>query len=157
MSFVILEKINNMLKQQNEKNTINEFNSIDATKMNISALAYIGDAVQELYVRSHVMIMGKFYADALHKESIKYVSANGQSLAVKTMSEGFLTESEIAFIRKAKNKKIASRPKNVTPINYKWATAFEALIGFLHVSGEDDRVKQIISEAIKIVDSHSDI
>ncbi len=128
-------------------------NKTDISKINITALAYIGDAVHELYVRSHVLGTGKYHVDALHKDSVKYVSANGQSFAVRAMCENFLTESENTFIRKAKNKKIISKPKNVTPISYKWATAFEALIGFLYMSGEIERVEQIIIEEIRIVDT----
>ena len=123
---------------------------LNPKKINTTALAYIGDAVYEIYVREHVLgqdLSGMdknfgAHVDALHKRAIRYVRADGQAKAVKAMlNEGFLSDEEAALVRRARNHKTASKPKNADAMDYKYATAFEALIGFWHLqaqAGGDD-------------------
>ena len=139
--------------------------------INTTALAYIGDAVYEIYVREHVLGqdlrgMNKNFGahvDALHKRAIRYVRADGQAKAVKAMlNEGFLGDEEAALVRRARNHKTASKPKNADAMDYKYATAFEALIGFWHLSaqaGGDDgayakqRMEEIIFKAFEKIET----
>ena len=124
--------------------------------MNTTVLAYLGDSVYELYVRMHVLDTGQVNADRLHQLAIKYVRAEAQAEALKKMLEQ-LTEEELALVKRARNKKISSKPKNVDPIVYKWATAFEALIGFLYLSENKDRLKDIIDRAIESIEGNKGI
>ena len=120
---------------------------LNPRQINTTALAYIGDAVYEIYVREHVLAAsgeasassGKqkafgAHVDALHRRAIRYVRAEGQAKAIKAMlAEGFLTAEEEALVKRARNHKSASKPKNADAMDYKYATAFEALIGFWHL------------------------
>lgn len=144
---------------------------LNPKEINTTALAYIGDAVYEIYVREHVLgqdlrgIDKNFgaHVDALHKRAIRYVRADGQAKAVKAMlNEGFLGAEEAALVRRARNHKTASKPKNADAMDYKYATAFEALIGFWHLSaqaGGDDgadgkqRMEEIIFKAFEKIET----
>ena len=140
----------------------------EAKRMNTTALAFIGDAVYEVYVREHVLEFEKKNVDLLHKMAIKYVRADGQALAIKRLmkegelaldpenagkAEGFvLTKEEMSLVRRARNHKSASKPKNADPIIYKWATAFEALVGFMKLTGDTDRMEELIMTSIGIIE-----
>ena len=121
--------------------------------INTTALAYIGDAVYEVYVRERVLQMEKVHVDHLHKLAINYVNNAGQAKAVKRMmNEDFLTEEEVSLVKRARNHKTASKPRNADPVNYKLATAFEALIGWLHLDGRKERMEEIIFHAMEIIE-----
>ncbi|MBR5731097.1 MAG: ribonuclease III [Firmicutes bacterium] len=126
----------------------------DPAHMNILALAYLGDALYELRVREHVIrASGVLGADRLHMEGVRFVRAAGQAAALRSMAdEGFLTEEETDFVRRAHNHKTATKPKNADPVEYKWATAFEALLGLKHLSGEEERMEQLMRRAIEITE-----
>lgn len=119
-----------------------------------TSLAYIGDAVYEVAVRE--MIIQKYPRDAgrAHKSAVRYVSAGGQARAARAMmSSGFLTEEEEHLLKRARNHRSMSRPQHADPRDYKLATGFEALIGYLHLSGQKERVQEIAAEAFRIIDS----
>ena len=109
-------------------------------EINTTALAYIGDAVYEIYVREHVLEASRKQAfgahvDALHKKAVRYVRADGQAKALRRMmKEGFLAAEEEALVRRARNHKSASKPKNADAMDYKYATALEALIGYWYLT-----------------------
>ena len=126
----------------------------DKTKdVNTTALAYIGDAVYEIYIRKHCIEAGQYNVDTLHKRAVKFVRADGQAFAVKTMmKEGFFTEEELSLVKRARNHKSASKPKNADPVIYKLATAFEALVGFLHLEGDIKRLEEVVNKAIAIIE-----
>ena len=115
-------------------------------KLNTTALAYIGDAVYEVCVRKHVLESGRVHVNKLHKMAVKYVRADGQSKALKAIYD-MLDEDEQVLVRRAKNRKSNSKPKNADPIEYKNATAFEALIGYLYVQGKLERMDEIVNLA----------
>lgn len=119
--------------------------------INTTALAYMGDAVYEVYVRKYVMETGQVNADKLHAMAVPFVRAAGQAFAVKKLMNEFLTEEEISLTKRARNHKTASKPKNANPIEYKLATAFEALIGYLYLDGQTDRLEEVIYKAIDII------
>ena len=117
--------------------------------MNTTALAFLGDAVYEVYVRNHVLASGQIHADRLHHLAVRYVCADGQAAALKAMmTAGFLTEDELALVRRARNHRSASRPKNADPVVYKLATAFEALLGMLYLEQEEERLEAVMAEAM---------
>ena len=135
---------------------------INPRDINTTALAYMGDAVYEIYVRDHVLVHsadGKesvsfgAHVDALHKRAIRYVKAASQAAVLKAMmNSDFLSDDEMGVARRARNHKTASKPKNADAMDYKYATAFEALIGYLHLCGRKQRMEEIIERAFELVE-----
>ena len=125
----------------------------EAKSINTTALAYIGDAVYEVAVRKYIMETGQHNADRLHQIAIHFVRAEGQALAVKTLMDE-LTEQEQALVRRARNKKITSKPKHADPVTYKLATAFEAFVGYLYLAEEHERLSWFIDRAIDVINKN---
>lgn len=119
----------------------------DPSKMNEIVLAYIGDCVYELYVRNLSVESGVTKTHVLDIMSSKKAKASYQAGVLKSIKD-LLTEEEAAVVRRAGNKKISSKPKNADPMDYKAATAFEALVGFLYLKGDHERMEEIISMAL---------
>lgn len=120
-------------------------------QLNIDALAYIGDAVYEVFVREHVLESGKHKASSLHRTVTRYVNAGAQAQAVRGMFEE-LSESEQRLVKRARNHKISSKAKNADPVTYKWATGFEAFVGYLYLTGEQERLTWAMNRAVEITD-----
>lgn len=118
--------------------------------MNTNTLAFMGDAIYESHIRSFVISTGEVKSEKLHKEAVKFVRADAQANAILKMFDD-LTLAEQNLVKRARNKKITSKPKNVDPISYKLATAFEALIGALYLAGENDRMEEILNNGLKII------
>ena len=114
-------------------------------------LAYLGDGIYELYVRQYLISLNIVKVDILQKEAIKFVSAKSQSKYLKLLtSNNFFSEEEVSIILRARNHKGTNKPKNTDIITYKHATSLEALIGYLNISGNDDRIKEIMKEIISL-------
>lgn len=116
--------------------------------MNINslALAYLGDAVYEVYIRTYLIKKGYSKVKDLQNEAIKYVSAKGQSAYLDKMSDdNFLTQNEIDIVKRARNHKSHNSPKGTDIVTYKKATGFEALIGYLRITNNENRIKEIIN------------
>ena len=113
-----------------------EFNSL--------VLAYLGDTIYEDYVREYLIKKGIANVNLLQKESIKYSSAKAQCEIVKKLiSDNFFTDDELEIIKRARNHKCTSHPKNCDIVTYKYATGFEALIGYLKLENKMDRILEI--------------
>ena len=126
----------------------------DIERMNSSTLAYLGDAVFEVIVREKIVLEKPGDVGRAHHTAVRYVSAAGQALAAKAMiAGGFLTEEEEKIYKKARNHRSMSRPQTADPREYKIATGFEALLGFLYLSDDRQRLREIAAEAVRIVDS----
>ena len=126
-----------MIYETNEK--------IDAKQMNALALAYMGDAVYETYVRQLLLTKGKIKPNQLHRAATKYVSAKAQAVILKTLfEEERLTEEEITIVKRGRNAKSGTIPKNTDVQTYKHSTAFEALIGYLFLLNRTDRLEEIL-------------
>ena len=120
-------------------------------QLNTDALAYIGDSVYEVFVRERVLESGTVKAANLHRASTKYVKAKAQAEVIRTMFDS-LTEEEQRLVKRARNHRYNSKAKNADPVTYKWATAFEALIGYLHLAGEEERLAWAMETAACIVE-----
>ena len=122
--------------------------------MNSVTLAFLGDAFFELSVRSRLAGSGRIYAaDRLHHDAVRYVKASSQAKAMRAMtSRGILSEEESEVVRKARNRKPKSLPKNADPVDYKLATAFEALLGYHYTCGRADRAESLAKLAMEIID-----
>lgn len=111
-------------------------------------LAYVGDAVYELMVRTYLLSIG-LSVNELHKLTTKYVKAKAQADIVHVIEE-ILYEEEKSYIKKGRNAKTHSSPKNADILDYKYATGFECLIGYLYLTGQDLRIKEIFDQIIAL-------
>jgi ribonuclease-3 family protein len=111
---------------------------------NGQTLAYIGDAVFELHVRETLLEKGIVKAEKLHKAVIKYTCAQGQYTCLKSI-ESSLSEQEKAVVKRGRNQATARRPKGTPLQTYKLSTGFEALVGFLYLSKEKDRLQSLLN------------
>lgn len=106
-------------------------------------LAYIGDAIFEMVIRTLIVEKGQRAANSLHKHTTKIVCAGTQAAMIEALSD-VLTEEEQSIYRRGKNTKINSSAKNATLSDYRKATGFEALCGYLYLSGNTKRVVELI-------------
>ena len=126
----------------------------EISRINTTTLAYLGDAVFEVIVREKIVREKPGDVGRAHHTAVRYVSAEGQAKAAKAMlAAGFFTEEEERLYKRARNHRSMSRPQNADPRNYKIATGFEALLGFLYLSDDRERLREIAAEAVRIVDS----
>lgn len=126
---------------------------IDAKQMNALTLAYIGDAVIELYVRKHLIQQGITKPNDLHQRAVRYVSAPAQAnILHRFIDTDELDEEEAAIVRRGRNAKSASIPKNVDIGTYRYGTALEALIGYHHLNGNEERTAELISHMFRWVE-----
>ncbi|MGP4070442.1 Mini-ribonuclease 3 [Halobacillus sp. B29] len=128
----------------------------DVKQMKSLALAYMGDSVYELYVRKHLLEQGKIQPQRLHKAAVKFVSAVSQAKAVAYWQEkGLLTEEEQGVLRRGRNAKSGSVPKSTNVQTYRYSTGFEAVLGFLYLSGKTGRLEELIEQTIQFVEERS--
>lgn len=120
----------------------------DISQMSPLVWAYMGDAVYEKYIREYVIKQGLCKNGLLHKKSIKYVSAKAQAKIVRELEE-FLTDAEKDIVRRGRNSNPHSTAKNADIIEYKYATGFEALIGWLYLTNQDERLDEILHKCIE--------
>ncbi|MDO4394496.1 MAG: ribonuclease III domain-containing protein [Mycoplasmatota bacterium] len=119
---------------------------MDVNMINVITLAYMGDAVYEVYIREDLIKKGIAKVEDLQKEAIKYVSAKSQARILKYLLDiGYLSNEEIDVVKRGRNYKRGSHPKNTDIITYKNSTGFEALIGYLYLSDKIDRVTEIVN------------
>lgn len=118
---------------------------------NSLVLAYIGDAIYEVLIRKHLIDKGFIKVNDLQKEALNYVSAKNQALFLKELlNNNFFTNDEIEIIKRARNTKTHSKPKNCDILTYKHATALESVFGYLYMNNKYDRIKEIFDYIEKI-------
>jgi len=128
-------------------------NKIDEKQLNSLALAYMGDAVFEIYVRRHLIQQGRVRPHFLHKEATHYVSAKAQSQIIhKMLDSQMLTEEETAVVKRGRNAKSGTVPKNTDVQTYRYSTAFESLLGYLYLAGKQERLEEIILESFRMTE-----
>lgn len=116
-------------------------------------LAYMGDGVFELYVRFRLIARGGVRPNKLHREAKRYVSAKAQSRILRSLQEeGVLSEVEASVVRRGRNAKSGTIPKNTDRATYQESTAFEALIGLLYLTGKEERLDEIVQKAFDTVE-----
>ena len=118
----------------------------DANLYSPLALAYIGDAVYETYIRAYVMESGNMQVNKLHRASTHYVSAKAQSKIFHTIADA-LTEDELAVFRRGRNANSYTHPKNMDISDYRHATGLEAVFGYLYLSGQQERITELFELA----------
>lgn len=129
---------------------------MDVQMLNPLKLAYLGDAVYEAYIRTYIISKYVMTPNEMSKLAVKYVKASAQAkIALTLQSE--LTEAEWTIIKRGRNQKSGSVPKNAILSDYKYATGFEALVGYLYLIGEKNRIYQIVGRAIEIIEMPEEI
>lgn len=126
-----------------------------AQQLNGAALAYIGDAIYEVYAREHVLKSGYTVVNDLHQATIKYVSATSQAMVMLNwiQQENKLDSQEIGVYKRGRNFKAYTKAKNASIQDYRQATGFEALIGWLYLTDNRQRLETLIQDAFSFIDS----
>lgn len=133
-----------MLQDYREK----EFTEKEARLLNPLQLALIGDAVYELFIRNYILANNlELSAHKIHIKAIGYVKAKSQSIIMHLLEEE-LAEEESYIFKRGRNAKSATVPKNADVRDYRMATGFEALVGYLHLTGNYERLDYIMKKAI---------
>ncbi|KAF1295142.1 Mini-ribonuclease 3 [Enterococcus sp. JM4C] len=124
----------------------------DHTQLNGLALAYVGDAIYEVYIRDFLVEQGLTKPNQLHRTATHYVSAKAQAMLIKALlEEDVLTDEEELFYKRGRNAKSHTSAKNADITTYRVATGFEALMGYLHLTKQEARVKELVDWCIKKV------
>jgi len=119
--------------------------SVNPTQYSPLVLAYLGDAVYELIIRKQLVSEGNKQVQKLHKEATNYVSASAQAKLIDNIMDK-LTDEEVAIFKRGRNANAHAAPKNQDVIAYRKSTGFEAVIGWLYLKGDMDRIMELISE-----------
>ncbi len=130
--------------------------SRDVKQLNPLVLAFLGDATYSHCVRYHLIARGLVKPNDLHKESKRYVSAKAQARILRAIMPE-LPEEEQAVVRRGRNAKSGSVAKNADMIDYRHATAFEALVGYLYLSEKEERLAELMQQAFAIVEGEQDV
>jgi ribonuclease-3 family protein len=138
-----MEKETNLFRNINTKLSGEDVNMLSPLQ-----LAYIGDAVYELFIRTYLLKKG-LPVKNLHKEATKYVKAKAQSQIVHILEDN-LSEEEKNIVKRGRNAKTNSMPKNADMIDYKYATGLESLMGYLYLTEQDQRLGQLFERIAHI-------
>lgn len=129
---------------------IREFSKDEARNLNPLQLALIGDGVYEIFVRTYILSENiDLSAHKIHMKAIGYVKAKSQSAIVHNL-ENDLTEEELYIFKRGRNTKSATVPKNADVRDYRAATGFESLVGYLYLIGDKVRLDYILSKSMTI-------
>lgn len=129
-----------MFDLENLKNT-------DAKLLSPQVLAFVGDGVYSLYIRHKVVLTENLKGKDLHTRVVNYVKASGQSNFIDKLLP-VLSDDELHVYKRARNHKTLSQSKNANIVDYKRATGLEALLGYLYLSGNMDRLNQILKMCV---------
>ena len=121
-----------------------KLSEIEAYNLNPQSLAFVGDAVFSLYIRQKIVITESLKANEEHRLTTNFVKASGQSQIVKDI-ENVLTENEMRLYKRARNYKTNNIAKNAKVIDYKRATGFEALLGYLYLTDNIPRLTELMT------------
>lgn len=125
----------------------------DHTQINGIALAYMGDAIYEVYIRKHLIDKGMTKPTRLHHKATHYVSAKAQAMLIDKMKEqDILSEKELEYFKRGRNAKSYTSAKNTSVVTYRISTGFEALFGYLYLSGQTKRLDELAAWCIKTVE-----
>ena len=120
--------------------------SIILEEISTDALAYLGDSVIELLVREHLVNMNITSSGGLNSKSLEFVKAGAQAQAMRSILP-LLTSEEEAIFKRGRNKAGGNVPKSATVSEYRAATGMEVLLGYLHVTGQEERIQEMFALA----------
>lgn len=123
-------------------------------QLNGIVLAYIGDAIYEVAVRQHLLESGIVKPNKLHRTATHYVSAKAQAALVEQMlAQEMLTETEQMYFKRGRNAKSHTSAKNTSVLTYRISTGFESLMGYLHLSQQEERLNELINWCFETIES----
>ena len=120
---------------------------LDVNMLSPLVWAYIGDSVYEMFIRVNLVNNSNAKPHKLHIESIKYVKAKAQADILKRIQDK-LTEKELEIVKRGRNAQNHHVAKNANVADYSQSTAFEALIGYLYLTKQDERLKEILNMSL---------
>ncbi|MDY0394874.1 Mini-ribonuclease 3 [Virgibacillus halophilus] len=128
--------------------------AVDAKQMKSLALAYMGDAVYEVHIRQYLLEKGNVKPHLLHKKAITFVSAKAQAAVVRAwLDQSVLSDEEQMIVARGRNAKSGSVPKNTSVQTYRYGTAFETLLGYLYLSDQEERLQELMQDAVRLVEA----
>lgn len=130
-----------------------EEQNIDPCQVKALTLAYVGDASYELYIRRHLVLGGLAKPQSLQRHATYYVSAKAQAGLITMMQEtGLLTDAELEIFRRGRNAHSHTHAKNTKVATYKLSTGFEAVIGYLELTNDHQRVDELCAWSVKQIE-----
>ena len=129
---------------------------VNPDELSPAVWAYVGDAVYELFIRNRLVIDGPNKTQALHKRAVTMVRASFQA-DLATRLGPFLSPAEVDLLRRGRNVKSGHIPASSDPITYRHSTGFEALIGYLYLSGQANRMVELLGQAIELSGGNTDV
>lgn len=126
---------------------LEKLDNITAKNLNPQVLAFVGDGVYSLYIRQMLISTSKLKGKDLHNEATNYVKAKGQSNFIEKLLPLF-NEEELAVFKRARNHKTLSQAKNQNIVDYRRATGLEAVLGYLYLIGNNDRLNEILKLSV---------
>jgi ribonuclease-3 family protein len=148
----------NKLNQENKLNSEFELIALASKKSSKNTLmyspaqlAYAGDAVYEMLVRSYIIKNNDINVNKMHRLTVKFVKAKAQAFIVSKLDKE-LTDEEKTIVKRGRNAKVTSSPKNAELMDYRYATGFEALVGYLYLNDELDRLMELFEKIIEIIE-----
>lgn len=131
----------------NENNGLTE---LEAKNLNMQSLAFVGDSVHTLFVRTKLMLSNDAKSGQLHTLANKFVKADGQSSAIDELLK-ILTEAEQEIYKRARNYKTQNIAKNAKLSEYKKATGFEAVLGYLYLTNQKERLMLLLEQSYALI------
>ena len=120
---------------------------------NGESLAYIGDAVYELKIREYLLEKGYTDVNKLHKYAVKFTSGESQAQIIDFLiANGELSEEEISYFKRGRNSGHSKNRRSISVVSYKKATGFEAMIGYLYLSKQENRLQELLDRIIVVVE-----
>lgn len=117
-------------------------------------MAYVGDVIFEVFIRTYILHKYGGKVNDLHKIATKFVKAEAQAKIVHGLEHEF-SEEEWVIIKRGRNQKSGSTPKNAALVDYKYATGFETLVGYLYLMQKNQRLEEIIKKAIRVIEEEN--
>ena len=128
--------------------------AVDVNLINGIALAFEGDAVYSMYIRRHLIFQGQTKPNQLHRLATHYVSAKAQAMLITLLlEENLLSEKEQEIYKRGRNANTNTKAKNTDIITYKMSTGFEAIMGYLHMTEQIERLEELIDWCIATVEN----
>lgn len=119
---------------------------MELNQINILVLAYLGDSVYELKIRDYLVRKGIQKTNNIQKKALNFVCAKNQCMYINYLIDNnYLTNEELEYVKRGRNAKVISHPKNIDIVTYKWATALECLFGYLYMNNENERIDYLIN------------
>ncbi|MCE4965012.1 ribonuclease III [Staphylococcus chromogenes] len=130
--------------------------SINAKLLNPLSLAYVGDAVLDQHVRTYIILKLQSKPNRLHQEAKRFVSAKSQAVTLETLIETkWFTKEETDILKRGRNAKSYTKAKNTDIQTYRKSSALEAVIGFLYLEGQTERLHTLLDHIVKLVEERS--